>query len=147
MWMREAGIARTGHTRLPSAARGAQLPAFQGSLVWGNHLTVLTKRLQASAPRRLGASGTDGRCVAPGSSSTRRGRARRNRHGDLDAGRLDPEKDTRGHAAGSCPPNLDTTPGQINRGRTDALRQGTMRPRKPFPGRRPSTLVLAVLGR
>lgn len=64
MWTWEAGIARTGHTRLPSAARGAQLPAFQGSLVWGNHLTVLTKRLQASAPRRLGASGTDGRCVA-----------------------------------------------------------------------------------
>jgi hypothetical protein len=26
--------------------------------------------------------------------------------------------------------------GEINRGRTDALRQGTMRPRKPFPGRR-----------
>ena len=57
MRMREAGIARTGHTRLPSAARGAQLPAFQGSLVWGSHLTVLTKRLQSfggTSARRLG---------------------------------------------------------------------------------------------
>jgi hypothetical protein len=51
--MREAGIARTGHTRLPTAAQGAQLPAFQGSLVCVNHLTVLTKRLQSfGAPRR-----------------------------------------------------------------------------------------------
>src|SRR5512132_4335349 len=45
--MREAGIARTGHTRLPTAAQGAQLPAFEGSLVCVNHSTVLTKRLQS----------------------------------------------------------------------------------------------------
>jgi hypothetical protein len=48
MSMREAGIARTGHTRLPTAARGARLPANQGSLVWGNHMMVLTKPLQVS---------------------------------------------------------------------------------------------------
>ena len=89
--------------------------------------------------------------VWPGSSSTGRGRARLNRHDDLDAGRLDPEKrhtrSRRRHSPAVAHRNLDTTPGQINRGRTNALRQGTMRPRKPFPGRRPSTLVLAVLGR
>jgi hypothetical protein len=34
--MREAGDCAYGtHTRLPSAARGARLPAPQGSLVWG----------------------------------------------------------------------------------------------------------------
>lgn len=58
--MREAGIARTGHTRLPSAARGAQLPAFQGSLVRAHHLTVLTKRLQSFAPRRLAPTQSSG---------------------------------------------------------------------------------------
>jgi hypothetical protein len=58
--MREAGIARTGHTRLPSAARGAQLPAFQGSLVRAHDLTVLTKRLQSFAPRRLAPTQSSG---------------------------------------------------------------------------------------
>ena len=65
MWMREAGIARTGHTRLPSAARGAQLPALQGSLVWGNHLTVSHKTLTS-----FGATSNEGLTAGarPGSS-------------------------------------------------------------------------------
>ena len=56
MSMREAGIARTGHTRLPTAARGARLPANQGSLVWGNHMMVLTKPLQSSVPTERGSA-------------------------------------------------------------------------------------------
>jgi len=56
MSMREAGIARTGHTRLPTAARGARLPANQGSLVWGNHMMVLTKPLQSFVPNERGSA-------------------------------------------------------------------------------------------
>ena len=80
MSMREAGIARTGHTRLPTAARGARLPANQGSLVWGNHMMVLTKPLQSftswlvAASRAVGKNrGSCGVAFKPSAPAKKRG--------------------------------------------------------------------------
>jgi hypothetical protein len=142
MSMREAGIARTGHTRLPTAARGARLPANQGSLVWGNHMMVLTKPLQSFVPIRA---------RKRGSSSAKIKRVSSRASARLQTSWLvrgEPESASRFNtAAGACgvafKPSAPTNePGPHRRpaARHDAAPE-------TFPGQCPSTLMLAVLGR
>jgi hypothetical protein len=142
MSMREAGIARTGHTRLPTAARGARLPANQGSLVWGeppdgSHKT-LTK-FRADRARKRGSSSAKIRRVSS--------RASARLHTSCLVGG-EPGWASRFNtprvpaALHSSPVHRPNKPGPHRRpaARHDAAPE-------TFPGRRPSTLMLAVLGR
>ena len=115
---------RVRDTRAPLCGSGSPAPRLARFAGVGEPPDRSHKTLTSFGATSTRSLGTDGRAW-PGSSSTGRGRARRNRHGDLNAGRLDPEKrHTRSRAARRR--QLPTEP------RHDA------RPNKPGPHRRPA---------
>ncbi len=123
--MREAGFSARD-TRLPCGS-GAQLPAFQVSAIEGLPLGVVRQ-----FGRRVLAEKLAGSRALLARRSTCSGLSK-----DRDVKRKQPEPCTdRTHAGeglsvSGLKPNA---PAQVDRGRTDALQQGTMRPRKLPPG-------------